>query len=171
MVLSRDTGFRRSYGRNPYGGYDSLFNDNPFLFDGRVDGRLPAVERVATVQIGDQFVAYPFSSLSETRIVNDQVAGEAVVVFWKSGTRTTFGNSDTDTGSTAVFLRTIDGQTLTFDHAGEDFVDRETNTHWNLFGEAIDGPLAGAQLEQLVSAEHFWFSWAVFRPDTIIWTP
>jgi hypothetical protein len=40
-----------------------------------------------------------------------------------------------------------------------------------VFGEAIAGPLAGSQLTQVVSADHFWFAWAVFRPDTIIWTP
>ena len=38
-VLSRDTGFARPYGRNPYAGYDRADNP-PFLFDGLVDGRL-----------------------------------------------------------------------------------------------------------------------------------
>jgi hypothetical protein len=170
-VLSRDTGYSRSYGHNPYGGYDSVLNDSPFLFDGTVDGRLPAVERVVAVQIGDQFVAYPFSSLSELLVVNDDVAGENVVVFWKSGTRTTFGNSGADTGSTAVFRREVDGQILTFEPEGENFEDVETGTRWNLFGQGIEGPHAGTQLEQVVSAEHFWFSWAVFRPETIIWIP
>jgi hypothetical protein len=170
-VLSRETGQRRSYGTNPYGGYDSIGNDRPFLYDGDPDERLHAVERVVAVQIGDQFVAYPFSSLAEELVVNDEVAGEKVVVFWKSGTRTAFGNSDQDTGSSAVFNREINGQTLTFEPASGDFVDIETGTRWNLFGLGIDGPLAGNQLEQLISAEHFWFSWAVFRPETIIWTP
>ena len=31
LVLSRDTGFDRSYGRNPYPGYDDV-NGQPFLF-------------------------------------------------------------------------------------------------------------------------------------------
>ncbi len=39
-VLSRQTGFNRDYGRNPYVGYDTV-DQNPFLFFGELDGRLP----------------------------------------------------------------------------------------------------------------------------------
>lgn len=168
-VLSRETGHRRSYGSNPYGGYDSI-NNTPFLFDGALEGRLPAVERVVALNIGGIDVAYPFSTLRQVGAANDTVAGEAVVVFWKSGTRSTFGSSNADTGSTAAFSRQVAGQTLSFVPEGELFRDQETGSTWNLFGEALDGPLAGEQLTQLVSAEHFWFAWAVFRPETIIWT-
>ncbi|MEJ2413232.1 MAG: DUF3179 domain-containing (seleno)protein, partial [Anaerolineales bacterium] len=31
IVLSKDTGFNRSYGRNPYPGYDNI-NNHPFAF-------------------------------------------------------------------------------------------------------------------------------------------
>ena len=41
LVLSRDTGFSRPYGRNPYVGYDAK-GSTPFLFDGKVDPRLGA---------------------------------------------------------------------------------------------------------------------------------
>src|SRR5439155_12800404 len=50
-VLSRDTGYRRDYGRNPYVGYDDV-SQSPFLFSGTPDGRLRPMERVVTVQIG-----------------------------------------------------------------------------------------------------------------------
>ncbi len=52
-VLARPTqesGLARSYGRNPYTGYDS--SATPFLFQGDLDGRLPALERV--VGLGDR---------------------------------------------------------------------------------------------------------------------
>ena len=48
LVLSRDTGFSRAYGNNPYAGYDRA-DQNPFLFDGDLDGRLLPKERVATI--------------------------------------------------------------------------------------------------------------------------
>ncbi len=38
----------------------------------------------------------------------------------------------------------------------------------NLLGLAIDGELEGTQLEPMVHANHFWFSWAVFKPETQI---
>ncbi|MBT4942908.1 MAG: DUF3179 domain-containing protein, partial [Chloroflexi bacterium] len=30
------------------------------------------------------------------------------------------------------------------------------------------GPLAGKKLEPVIHANHFWFAWAVFEPDTEI---
>ena len=57
-VLSRDTGFRRSYGRNPYAGYDRA-NNPPFLFDGVADGRLLPKERVAAVTVGEGGLGLP----------------------------------------------------------------------------------------------------------------
>ncbi len=39
-VLSKNTGYQRSYGNTPYAGYD--LSNNPFLFDGPKDDRLPA---------------------------------------------------------------------------------------------------------------------------------
>jgi hypothetical protein len=169
-VLSRETGSNRPYGLNPYSGYDSI-NNSPFLYEGDLDGRLPPVERVVAIQLGGIDVAYPFTVLSEILVVNDEVAGVPVVVFWKEGTRTTFGNSDRDVGSTGVFQRQIDDQILTFQAEGEGYKDDQTGSLWNIFGEAIDGPLVGQKLESIVAGEHFWFAWAVFRPDTIVWSP
>ncbi|GAH38049.1 unnamed protein product, partial [marine sediment metagenome] len=57
-VLSRETGFNRSYGRNPYTGYDNI-NNSPFLYRGpSTPGELPAVARVLTVDMGAEAVAY-----------------------------------------------------------------------------------------------------------------
>ncbi len=68
-------------------------------------------------------------------------------------------------------MRELDGQVLSFQAALDGFRDEQTGSLWNIFGEAVEGPLAGSQLEQVVSAEHFWFAWSVFKPDTIIWQP
>ena len=38
-----------------------------------------------------------------------------------------------------------------------------------IFGNAIDGPLAGKNLAPVVHGNHFWFAWAVFKPDTILY--
>jgi len=169
-VLSRETGFNRPYGRNPYSGYDSI-NNFPFLYEGDLDGRLPPVERVVAIQLDGIDVAYPFTVLSEIKVVNDKVAGLPLVVFWKEGTRTTFGNSDRDVGSTGVFNRQLDSQVFTFQAVDGGFKDDETGSLWNIFGEAVDGPLTGQRLESIVAGEHFWFAWAVFKPDTIVWSP
>lgn len=37
----------------------------PFLFDGRPDGRLEAVERVLGLSVGDRHLAMPYTRLTE----------------------------------------------------------------------------------------------------------
>ena len=66
QVLSRDTGVPRPYGRNPYSGYDTT-EGRPFLFQGRMDDRLRATERVVAVDVGGESAAYPFTELSTQR--------------------------------------------------------------------------------------------------------
>jgi len=51
-VLSRRTGHIRSYGNNPYRGYDTI-DGQPFLFFDPVDKRLPPMERVLDVSVGN----------------------------------------------------------------------------------------------------------------------
>ena len=168
-VLSRDTGADRDYGVNPYAGYDSI-NSSPFFPVEGDDERLLPLERVVAVEFGDVTIAYPFSLLEDVRVVHDEVAGMSIVVLWEAGTISTFGNNGPDIGSTGVFSRAINGQTLTFVAKEDRFEDQETGTHWNLLGHAIAGPLEGAQLERIVSGEHFWFSWAAFKPNTEVWS-
>ena len=170
-VLSRDTGFNRPYGQNPYGGYDRADNP-PFLFDGDVDGRLAAKDRVVDVSIGDVTVAFPFKVLERERVVNYTVNDQDIAVFFKSGTVSALDRDSIedsrDVGATGVFESDLNGQKLTFVANGDTFVDNETGTTWNILGQAVDGPLSGEQLKPVVHTNIFWFAIAAFRPDTII---
>ncbi len=172
VVLSRDTGFRRDYGRNPYPGYDAI-GQSPFLFDGDLDGRLPAMERVVTVALNGLDVAYPLSLLSRVHVIHDTRAGQDVVVWHTAGARSALGASviaqAEDVGATGVFDPRLDGRKLTFEFQDGQIVDRETGSAWNVLGQAIDGPLAGKRLTPIVHGDHFWFAWAAFKPDTIVY--
>jgi hypothetical protein len=173
QVLSRETGYNRSYGRNPYAGYDDI-NSSPFLYDGpETPGVLPPVARVLAVELGGETVAYPYSVLAEAQVVNDSVGGANVAVFWASGTASALDTSaiaeGRDVGAAAVYARELDGQTLTFVRDGERIVDEETGSEWNVLGQAVDGTLKGQRLTPLVGVNHFWFSWAAFRPETRVY--
>ena len=178
-VLSRDTGFPRSftqrYGNNPYEGYDRGSGPwRQFFRFGREDGRLQAMERIVALEDGDDYLAVPFSILAEKRVANVQVGGLDVVVFWAPGTASAVDNSTIasgrDVGSSSAFSPELGGRNLTFEPTGDGlFRDRETRSTWNLSGKATAGPVAGAQLNEIVHGNHFWFSWAVFRPETEIW--
>ena len=68
----------------------------------------------------------------------------------------------------------MNGRELTFVRDGDrsaPITDVETGSTWSISGVATDGELAGTQLERIVGADHLWFSWAAFNPDTRIWDP
>ena len=171
-VLSRDTGLNRKYGRNPYANYDTIGN-KPFLYRGKTDPRLQAMERVVSVSLADVEIAYPLTNLVEHGVVNDVQAGRRIAVFHVFGASTALGSGKIaqgrDVGGTGVFEATLDGQTLTFDRDGTRIFDRETGTTWNIFGRGVSGALEGKQLTPIVHGDHFWFSWAAFKPQTIVY--
>ncbi|MCZ6474497.1 MAG: DUF3179 domain-containing protein [SAR324 cluster bacterium] len=172
MVLSKETGHNRDYGRNPYVGYDNMRN-TPFLMRSPVDGRLPAMERVVAVEFGGKARAYPFRELMKAGLVNDTLGGTSYVVIFRKGTRSALdgkriGDSK-DVGTAVVYSRSLDGRRLNFERKGGAVVDRETGSRWNILGRAVAGPLRGKRLKTLVHAQHFAFAWLAFRPQSEIW--
>jgi len=176
-VLSRDTGHNRSYGTNPYPGYDDVDNP-PFLFDGEVDGRLAAVERVLGVQSEGEVVAFPYFRLQKAAdgkfaTVNTEVGEEPTLVLWKPGVTSALDGTEIatskDVGAAAAFDRELDGRTLKFVVRDGRIVDTATLSVWNVFGRAVSGPLGGQQLSGADAFDTFWFDWAAFHPTTIVW--
>jgi hypothetical protein len=175
-VLSRDQGIfpPELYDNQPYAGYDS--STQPFLFRGTPDDRYPAMERVVAVRISGTNKAYPFSVISEERAVNDEFAGTPIlVVFGADDTASVLDTGDVKTGRGVgvglAFQRTVGDRVLTFDALGEDrFMDRETETVWDLFGNAMEGPLAGEELTPVVNTNELWFAWAAFNADSPVYT-
>src|SRR6516225_199950 len=84
-VLSRDTGYTRFYGANPYPGYDNI-NSQPFLFSGQVNGRYTAMTRLVGIRYGSQAVAVLLSTLRRRRVIDLTLAGQPVIVWWQPGT-------------------------------------------------------------------------------------
>ncbi len=170
-VLSRDTDFTRQYGRNPYVGYDDIHN-SPFLFRGETDGRLLPMTRVVTIEIGIDAVAYPYELLEKQPVIHDSVGETPIVLLWQAGTASALdaGNiaEGRDVGAVNSYSRELDGEVLSFLHQDGRILDEQGGSEWNLLGEAISGPLEGSRLQPVVHINHFWFSWAAFRPDTRI---
>ncbi len=148
QVLSRQTGFRRPYGENPYTGYDSV-DSTPFLYQGPpIPDKLPPKARVLTISVNGEAVAYPYDVLSRHPVVNDTVGGEPV-----------------------AFSRHLGNRILQFEEDQGRIRDISTGSTWTITGRALFGSLAGQQLRSVVAINHFWFSWVAFRPDTRIYRP
>lgn len=171
-VLSRETGYTRNYGVNPYIGYDT-FSGTPFLFGGNLDDRLPPVERVIAVSAGGVDAAFPLSALQEMSVINYTLGDRDIVVFFKTGTASALDAAviadARDVGSAAAFDAELNGRRLTFSAADGAIRDDETGSVWSISGRAVEGELAGASLTPLAHGNHFWFAWAAFKPDTLLY--
>jgi hypothetical protein len=158
-TLALDKGGRRG-SRDSYDNYYASSSAG-VIGQSNFDDRLYTKEFVIGVEAGDKAVAYPFSVLNDQPLVNDSVGDhELLVVF------------DPINATGVVYNRQVNDQLLTFstDDSLQTLTDEETGSRWDPFsGEAVSGPLAGEQLQRLKSTIVFWFGWADFFPDTLIY--
>lgn len=171
-VLSRETGFQREYGRNPYVGYDNAAQ-RPFLFRGKVDERLAPMERLIAVTVGKTSKAYPYRASSELHVIHDEINKQPIVVFHAAGAVSALDQADISNsravGSTGVFDPMLEGKKLTFQYSAGIFIDEQTQSEWDITGRAIAGKLQGKRLRPLPHSNEFAFAWLAFKPKTIIW--
>jgi hypothetical protein len=169
QVLSPETGYNRPYGENPYVGYDDLRTD-PFLYQGPAppDEHRP-LERALVVHVDDETEVYPYSTLETLGVLNDEISGTPITVFWQKGTASALDASaipaGRDVGSANAFSPIVDEKKLTFTLEDGSIIDSQTGSEWNILGEAVDGPLKGASLEPYVGIQNFWFSAYAFQPQ------
>jgi hypothetical protein len=160
LVLSRETGFVRSYAADPFGSYRLAVNDEQFPFPvsaEALDGRLAAGDEVLGVIVNGESRAYSLRALGDAA-VNDDLGDQPVVVL-----------SSHDGPSGGAYSPLVDGTILTFSFEDGLYVDAETGTRWNLNGEAVDGELKGSTLERLPSRYTFWFAYVGAFPDTDVY--
>ncbi len=170
-LAAESGGGRGAYGLNPYRGYST--SASPFLFDGDIDPRLPALSRVIGITEGDAVAAYSFTRLAEEQVVNDEVAGVPLVIFHGGRTNDALDDSliafSAEIGTGVAYNPIVDGQTLTFAANGDaTFTDEQTGTTWSITGIGIDGQLEGTQLGPIEHRNEFWFAFqAFFGPDAL----
>ncbi len=161
FILSLDTGFSRNYDIYPYGSYKT--NDNLLFPVSNEDSRLSKKRRVLGLIVGDRTKVFPISEFrSEIQVINENFNGTDVVVF---------GNAALNLA--VSFLRTLsDGTVLTFTAVDGELpviIEDNEGNKWDIFGNAVSGLRAG---ERLIPAESFisyWFAWAAFYPNAVIY--
>ncbi len=165
-VVSGVTGIPRNYTQYPYGNYEVESNgDLLFPLGKPMDARRMPKERVLAVpsRNGTGGIALPFRELDRDRgaaVVEVRVDGEDIVVLWESRVQ-----------GAMAFRPLIAGVRHTFVAEGDEIRDVETGSLWRMDGVAVQGPLSGVRLDPVSDAYvAFWFAWAVFRPETELWT-
>jgi hypothetical protein len=155
MVLSRDTGFSRPYGVDPYGDY---YTSKEVLFPiAKHDDRLGLKEIVIGFENEGQYKAYRLQDVEKMKVINDQVNTKPISLF------------SVNPFMTRAYNPIVEGQViLQFEHnaINKTFIDKQTRSQWNFDGKAIDGQMKGKQLIRLPFDEGFWFEWIAFHPTT-----
>jgi hypothetical protein len=170
-VLSRDTGYQRAYGRNPYVGYDDP--------DGRLlvpipdlDQRELVKQRVIGIGEGPAAVAVLRSTVASAGVLEVTVGGEVLVVWHRPGQASALDDdavsTGRDIGTIGVFDPVLDGRRLRFTPVGDGLRDEQTGSVWDVLGRATGGELAGRALTPVAHLDTFWFAWVAFQPQTII---
>ena len=170
-----------SYGHYPYGNYRSDHRMIIFpLTTARPSDRLSAKEMVLGLRVAGESRAYPFSRMPAKAVINDRVDDRDVLVLY-----------DAETATAIPYSRVVRGQVLSFRILSRTsdlrlssgvrraqpsrrslplaFADVETGSEWNMRGEALTGPLEGAQLEQIPAYNSMWFGWSAYWPKTRLW--
>jgi len=173
LVLSRTTGYSRDYGANPYPGYDDP-DEDPFLFDGRVDDRLRPKDRVAVARLGDDSVTVEWDEITAARVHVTTVNGVRIAFVHAPGAVSALEGHNVrggrDVGAVAVYELGEAGEGMrATNEAG--FFESSDGTRWNIFGEAVSGPAAGERLMPVEHLDTFWFAIAAFDPDTRLESP
>lgn len=171
-VLTRETGFSRDYGTNPYLGYDFEDSD-PFgrFFNGEVDRTLLAKARIVGIHDDVGSIAVCLADLEQVETLSLTQGGRNLVLFHEPGLASALQKDEIDggrdIGQSAVFVAEAeDGTELTFSRTADGFVDDQTQTTWDIFGLAVDGTLAGGRLTSVPHLDTFWFAWATYRPGS-----
>ena len=176
-VLTRDTGYTRSYGENPYIGYDQADKPLTGFVTGDVDNRLPPMTRVVGVHVQDASgrtvpLSVATTDLANRGVITTEIGGRQVTLWHTPGTASSLHRQNVadgaDVGATSVFYSDHNQGPLHFTRSGDGFVDEQTGSTWNVLGEAVAGPLAGERLEPVPHLDTFWFAWSAYQPNTAL---
>jgi hypothetical protein len=116
LVLTRNTGFSRPYGQNPYSGYDDASRPPFFPVAHAADRRLQPKERVVFLERGRDAAVVPFSVLQRKRLVRVTVGGHHLVVRWRAGVASALDSGSIPSGRDVGAARVTEhGKPVVFD--------------------------------------------------------
>jgi len=161
LVLKKD----RPITGSPYADYFASGTRMGVAGSQNPDKRLPGKELVVTLRQGGEALAIPLAALEQAGLHQTEIGGVPVAVIWNPGARTV-----------RVFDRRVEGRTLTFAPAGRAhhlrMNDGETGGVWDgMSGQALRGPLAGAELRPVPHMVNYWFAWVAYNPRTRLEKP
>lgn len=163
QVLSRSTGYKRNYGRDPYGSYQrpgNYYDDLRLIHPlEQLDTRLPPKKRILGIERENLSGAVQLDAVKEAGLLNMSLGVLPIVAFY-----------DSDLETAHIFERTLAGQDkpLTFTMRDGKIMDDETKSEWTPEGFCTYGRLREKRLAPVLNTNAMWFVWAAFYPRTLI---
>jgi hypothetical protein len=159
-----------TYGSNPRGSYDvdpyAGYYQSPD--EGVINRQIPRDEdaaggrpkdKILGIRVSNLSRAYPHTILRERTLVNDELGGLPILIWF-----------DPETDTSVAYQRRLGDRILTFEldpHDPQLLTDTETGSRWQAFtGTAIEGDLQGKRLPPLVSTTAFEFGWYAYFPES-----
>jgi hypothetical protein len=156
-VLSRATGYTRSYGKDPYGSYQragTYYDDASIPFPvARLDTRLPAKKAVLGIESESAFAAVQKDAVKEIRTLNFSLGVTPLVAIY-----------DESIDAVRVFHRRLPGfdKDLTFAIFEDKLIDEQTHSEWLPDGRCVNGKFRDRTLKTMYSVDSMWFAWSSF---------
>ena len=157
-VLTRATGFRRSYGKDPYGNYHTpgtFYDDNRLPFPvSYLDPRLPPKKRVLGIEADAAYGALIEDAVKEQKVINFTLGVIPMVAIY-----------DEQLDAVRVFDRRLSDwkDPLSFVIVENKLLDEQTRSEWTINGNSTYGRLRDKQLEEIIATHTMWFAWASFH--------
>ena len=163
LVLSHNTGFEYNYGNYPFGRRYMEYRENwrimfPLSYE---DVRFHPKEVVLAIEVGNTFKAYLLSDMREREIINDVIDKQPVLIV-----------CDSKRQLASAFSRIVNGRILEFelDESSNSYIkDCTSNSRWDFEGIAHQSKYEGKNLKPIPSFKAYWFAWAVFHTDTLVY--
>lgn len=162
QVLSRATGMRRSYGRDPYGSYftkGNYYDNSRIVYPvSALSNKLPPKERILGLEMDSNYGALVRSAVKEARVMNLSLGVSRLVALY-----------DEELDRIRVFNRELpDGSQPDFEIFEKKYVDSASKSEWNSDGVCIYGRYRGQSLTPVLAVDAMWFAWYAFHPATVI---
>ena len=164
-VLSRSTGIRRPYGRDPYGSYlepDSYYGNTSIVNRvSFVDKRLHPKTRILGLECDALYAALQVDKVKEQQVVNFSVGITPLVALY-----------DAEINAVRVFDRRMDAdlnaQPIDFIIFEGRFTDAASRSIWNPDGLCTYGKYRDKRLTPVFTLDAMWMSWAAFHRSSPI---
>ena len=163
QVMSRATGHRRNYGRDPYGSYQrpgNYYDDLRLTYPVEyLDNRLPPKKRILGIELEGISGAVQIDAVKAAGIVNATLGVMPLVAIY-----------DPVLEAVRVFDRRLPGQEepFTFSILEGKIVDNRTKSEWSVEGLCTYGRFRERKLTEVLTLNAMWFAWASFYPQTVI---